>query len=349
MSKASRIEHLLDAVADVTRHSDRENLEISLARTLQELVNAPSVCIYRKAISCGEPGIFPVIRLWSGFDNSVEEVPGLEGEFHAEGLDEAIHKCVELGQALVCPDESGQPIRYLWPMYGVDQEVVGALDVQGLSLADSDLRLIQGFLRIHGNFISLLSRGERDALTGLLNRRTFDLNLTSILARQAEVAARERKHSRSIRKTPLSTQTPWICVLDIDHFKRVNDRFGHATGDEVLLIFSQVMREMFRNNDLLFRFGGEEFVLILEPTELEGAKEALERLRLRLAEQKIDRVGHVTASIGFSILKAEDTPVANVDRADQALYIAKRAGRNRVEQYEDLLAKGLIEPPSRED
>jgi diguanylate cyclase (GGDEF)-like protein len=154
-----------------------------------------------------------------------------------------------------------------------------------------------------------------DELTGIANRRRF-----------FEIAARDltaaQQHGR-----PLTA-----LMIDIDHFKRVNDTHGHPTGDDVIRTVAQRLNTQIRQNDLLARYGGEEFALILQGT---GANDDIpERLRAAIADQPIDtRTGplQVTVSIGLASLTPHDTDVAALlARADQALYLAKQAGRNRI-------------------
>ena len=107
-------------------------------------------------------------------------------------------------------------------------------------------------------------------------------------------------------------------------------------------MLGQVMRQSFRFNDQLFRFGGEEFIALLQPTEERFALSTLERFRASVEAQPFSRVGHITVSIGFSALRPTDTPTDVIDRADEALYYAKRSGRNRVACYEQLIAEGKL-------
>ncbi|HNF78389.1 MAG TPA: GGDEF domain-containing protein, partial [Thauera aminoaromatica] len=120
-----------------------------------------------------------------------------------------------------------------------------------------------------------------------------------------------------------------LAVLDIDHFKRVNDTFGHLLGDEVLLRFARIMEHSFRYNDRLFRFGGEEF-LVLMRTDETGAGLALERFRAAVEAYDFPCVGRLTVSIGYACAAGAPLAPDLVDIADQALYSAKREGRNRV-------------------
>jgi len=155
-----------------------------------------------------------------------------------------------------------------------------------------------------------------DDLTGLLNRRAF-------LARANEA----RMLALRLRK-PIA-----LLMIDIDHFKRLNDRFGHATGDEALVLFARTGGAILREHDILGRMGGEEFALAMPGTDLEGALQAAERLRQATMEIALLSCGgsyQMTVSIGLVVIDANEDLPAALARADRALYEAKRNGRNRV-------------------
>jgi diguanylate cyclase (GGDEF)-like protein len=199
-----------------------------------------------------------------------------------------------------------------------------------------------GLIEYFGNHIALLDYGEADTLTGLSSRKTFDKHLFELLGRAATDELHGYAGDTHMRRHSKPKGNHWLAVCDVDHFKRVNDDFGHLIGDEVLIMLAQTMRHSFRFDDQLFRFGGEEFVTLLQPTEQECATATLERFRNAVETQIFSRVGHVTVSIGFSALLPNDTPTDAIDRADEALYYAKRNGRNRVECYEKLVAEGKL-------
>ncbi|WP_374477371.1 GGDEF domain-containing protein [Zoogloea sp.] len=125
-------------------------------------------------------------------------------------------------------------------------------------------------------------------------------------------------------------------------FKRVNDQFGHLYGDEVLLLLARIMQESFRHQDRLFRFGGEEFVVILRATSEDEVAVALERLRASVEGHLFPQVGTVTVSVGYTGINSSDTIPDIVGRADDALYFAKENGRNQVSSYERLLTSGKV-------
>ena len=154
-----------------------------------------------------------------------------------------------------------------------------------------------------------------DALTYLPNRRQIMNNL------QKEVHRAERY------KIPLS-----ISMMDIDHFKNINDTFGHTVGDQVLLQLANMLRDGIRESDMVGRYGGEEFLIVLPNTELKMAAELAARLCKTIREKDIEIVGkaHITVSIGVAEYKhGEETWQKLLSRADIALYAAKNAGRDR--------------------
>jgi diguanylate cyclase (GGDEF)-like protein len=121
-----------------------------------------------------------------------------------------------------------------------------------------------------------------------------------------------------------------VLLLDVDRFKAVNDNYGHNTGDDVLRLLAKVLQQRGRARDLVGRWGGEEFVIVCEDTPLAGAVSLADHLRQRIAAQEFPGVGQCTASFGVAESTPGDTLVTLIDRADQALYAAKRDGRNRV-------------------
>jgi diguanylate cyclase len=157
-----------------------------------------------------------------------------------------------------------------------------------------------------------------DELTGLPNRRAF-------LRRLEDEVARVQRYG-----FPLS-----LALMDLDKFKEINDKYGHAGGDEVLRVYSKNILSIFRHHDLVARYGGEEFAVLLPNTESEGALRALNKVKNRCAETRWQSNGSVvsvpTFSAGLALYKPGETSTAFVERVDKALYRAKRLGRDRIE------------------
>ncbi len=164
-----------------------------------------------------------------------------------------------------------------------------------------------------------------DGLTGLINRKSFDRMLLE--------AARECQKSRA---------NLCLMMIDVDHFKRINDNYGHVVGDEVLRFIALKMREIIKGRDIVSRYGGEEFAIILPDTPFTGALHLAEELRKTIAASKLKRkssqqtLDSITISIGVAWYRAGEPLEELVHRADRALYHAKHSGRNKVIDGEKL-------------
>lgn len=173
--------------------------------------------------------------------------------------------------------------------------------------------------RLRDNVMQSMELAVTDPLTGLYNRRYMESHAGSLVNRAAE------------RGKPLS-----MLIMDIDHFKSINDTYGHEAGDDVLREFSDRLRSCIRGVDLACRYGGEEFVVVMPDTDLGVANRVAERIRRRIAGEIFPvergaRAVEVTVSVGIATLAGiSDTAPVILKRADEALYRAKRSGRNRV-------------------
>lgn len=211
----------------------------------------------------------------------------------------------------------------LWALGGVASEApLGQRAAQEAAyLAGYLLMIVNGFgfllLCKEKDDAEMARLATTDSLTGLPNRHAFLERAEQ--ARQA--ALRQRQ--------PLA-----LAMMDIDHFKQINDRFGHATGDEALVVFARTLRETLRAHETVGRLGGEEFAMVLPGTDLTGALQAAERLREAVRGARVITSGTpytMTVSIGVVVLDPNETLGMGLARADHALYAAKSGGRDRVE------------------
>jgi diguanylate cyclase (GGDEF)-like protein len=200
---------------------------------------------------------------------------------------------------------------------------------------------LDALVRVYRNVYALLDECQRDKLTGLRNRRTLIESLAECLEETLSAQRPPGPGRRAAAAAGAAAGEYWLAVIDIDHFKRINDRFGHVFGDEVLVLLARLMNECFRDNDLLFRVGGEEFVVVLRVPGREGTAASLERFRRAVKAKRFPQVGVVTVSMGAARLSDLAAPTDIFDRADQALYRSKRNGRDRVTFFEDLRGSGL--------
>ena len=200
-----------------------------------------------------------------------------------------------------------------------------------LAYIDSDLSdSIDKLIDIYRNQVSILNEKDRDYLTRLYNRKYLNKVLRDIQYSSG------RKEDRQADF--------FLAILDIDHFKRVNDTYGHLIGDEVLVRFSRVVEEAVRKEDYAFRYGGEEFCILIKNSTKKGVVSLLERLRITIEGTDFPRCQTITVSIGFVRMVRENDPFSLSDMADRALYYAKEHGRNQVCSYDWLVEKGEIQP-----
>jgi diguanylate cyclase (GGDEF)-like protein len=320
---------LIERVADTTSHRDRDELNRSVVRLLQQFLDARFVALY----SVVDQAQVKRVARRAGLTHDQRDLP-------ADSLDDlkklpelssrpAWHECVDKGDLVQMTYSDGH-CRCVFPVEG-EREITGMLEVSTAApLQPRDASLVRGILRILKNQLSLLDYGERDTLTGLLNRKTFETRFDKISqVRRSNGAAEEGAPT-------------WLGLLDIDHFKSINDSHGHVFGDEVLLLVSQIMARTVRASDQLFRFGGEEFVIVLEAVSPPGACAAFERVREAIASHRFPQIGRVTISLGYTEIRAQDAPATCIERADAALYYAKRNGRNATRNYEALIEAGEL-------
>ena len=333
MVKLSSESRILDSVAAVTECRDLAELEECFLNSLSEFVEVDALCLLRPRLDQEN------LALVVGFprhdiDRFVKTVDTVHGECLIEPSPSML---ITLLNAQMVVEEDNE--RGVFPIL-INGKIAYLLCLYGFSPSRASVKLIKGFAHIFGNFMGVLEEGERDTLTGLLNRKTFDGRLKQLMMTPLS----EYHEGYEQRSSPHSgAKQNWLAIMDIDHFKRVNDNHGHVYGDEVLLQFSQLIKQTFREGDLLFRFGGEEFVVFAMGVDRNGAESVFERFRQLVESHTFPLVGQVTVSIGVSQVDVATTPAAMLDGADRALYFAKQSGRNRVCLYQDLIENGVLE------
>jgi diguanylate cyclase (GGDEF)-like protein len=206
----------------------------------------------------------------------------------------------------------------------------------------ANFTVLEGLMRFMNNHLALIDYSETDTLTGLLNRKTFDEHLFRVLGHASDDTDLRTGDLPQRRHGEYDSAHHWLGVIDIDHFKSINDTHGHLIGDEVLVLMARLMSETCRFADQIFRLGGEEFVIVLQPATRAHAFSVLERLRETIAQYSFPQVGRVTISGGFSHTSGFSLPADILDRADEALYYAKEHGRNQIACYETLVEQGKL-------
>jgi diguanylate cyclase (GGDEF)-like protein len=309
---------VLDRVVDISAIRDADLLDLTLLHTLQELAEFDTLTLLRVAAG-GEVLQETCLRAGKLTTRDTSVIDPQVAALLAQDI---------AGSApLSARRDDGRSLS-LYPLLDVRGVRTWLYVAERSAPSAAEQAMILGFARFFQNYRGLLDDAQRDALTGLRNRKTFDEMVLRLFA------------TPTAQDSEQVVPGAWLGIVDIDHFKRINDTFGHLYGDEVLLLVAQRMQRNFRGEDLLFRFGGEEFVIIVRDASRAQAMEIFERFRTAIAGEAFPQVGTVTISIGMVELQPGRLTSLALDEADKALYWSKQHGRNRVALYEDLVAQG---------
>jgi diguanylate cyclase (GGDEF)-like protein len=331
MRKPPMTGEILQSLEILTRYRDTSLLKNSLMSTVLSLTRVAAVRLYDVLESEGE--FLLALSAWS----EGSEVLGV-GDFPRDEQ----WRMVEPGSRMARVIDTQSPLlshegelyRVCVPIV-VGNHAIAIFECDSLQpITEHEQDVLDGIIGVFRNYLDLLRDSQHDTLTGLLNRKTFERGFVALLTANYQHAMQGDDEQRNV------VGDHWLAVMDIDHFKRINDKLGHLFGDEVLVLMSDLMRRSFRRHDRLYRFGGEEFVVLMRNVDEEGVRGKLESFRETVEHFNFPQVGQVTVSIGFAPVSAADTAPTVIGRADEALYFAKAHGRNRVCGYQQLLSSG---------
>ncbi|MBI3346387.1 MAG: GGDEF domain-containing protein [Burkholderiales bacterium] len=344
-----QIPGLLHKLGKMTAIRDTSLLEQSLLKTLCPMLGVLDSSLYRI------DELTSAVRVLHHHHSRVVESDGLarlvernEEIYNSANVSPEISGLLDnvrlLGKPCTRKRKPENDLLIAYPLFG-GREICGyfvfARDREVTLTEDA---IVKGVLEVFSNYFDLLDASQRDRLTGLLNRQALENSfdrIWTILSRSDDPV-----ETPDGRRVQAPSGSHWIAVIDVDHFKGVNDNFGHVVGDEVLLLVSRVMMSELRSSDLLFRYGGEEFVALFCAKSRTEAVALLQRLRQAVERHSFPQVGTVTISIGLSSADPNDLPQEVLSWADRALYQAKRTGRNRICDYQVLVENGELDQAS---
>jgi diguanylate cyclase (GGDEF)-like protein len=330
---------IASAIAKLTAQRDRSALDCAALELAARYAPGAALELFRLVGPVQHPRLMHAAHAADGVVHGIpkpwvtlQDLPEVES---VPQYAEALRQCRSIHD-----DATG---RHLFPL-DVENHCIALVELQSETpLDESQAALIRTLLDIYRNQVLLLDYGETDSLTGLLNRKTYDATFHEAAA----PASPDNCKSAGDIDRRAEAMLRWLGVIDIDFFKRVNDQHGHLIGDELLLLVARLMRATFRFGDALYRFGGEEFVILLRAPGREHAAAAFERFRASLKAYEFPQVGSITASVGFTCIRELDLPSGAFERADRAVYFAKQNGRDQVRCYEDLVDDGVMAAPER--
>lgn len=311
----------VSALLDLVQQDDVEHLRNSLLDSIENLQQGCEIFLYEHTAEV--------------FEKDSNSFPGLVSH-RGKSIDLEEHKN---NIRLTCNSNSIQLDGF---NYLDDDKYVQVFTVEGEKASRGLLititrdvlneSYINSLVTAYNHQIHLLRNRDTDALTGLLNRQHFDKKLLKV---HQSLGHHNRKDDEPVDYC--------FALFDIDFFKRVNDKYGHVYGDEVLLIFADLMKRSFRDIDLLFRYGGEEFAVLLHDANIEQGRVALERFRKAVEEFNFPLQNKVTTSIGCCEFTNEVALPSIIENADKALYFSKQNGRNQLNSYKDLVSQQHIQ------
>ena len=317
----------IEALIDLTGRHNKHELTACLVENVRKIAASSTIAVYEVFNTQGDresadnPSGF-VVR------NTSNSVWLGEPVAQHEGFTE----CIATKQIVRLTRENPLSTRIIFPVRGA-RDPIGLLVIDCHSADAETLYMIEALSQVWRSQQFLLDRSEQDGLTGLLNRQALETRMPHLFG----------ENPSSLEGTSGTPTCKCLAMLDLDKFKEVNDKFGHLFGDEVLVHFARLMNTSFRPYDDLFRYGGEEFVVILQNVEMEKALSILERFRNAVEMYDYPQVGQKTVSIGVVRIAAGQMPSTLLDRADKALYYAKQHGRNRICAYEHLVTSGQLQ------
>ncbi|MBN1534698.1 MAG: GGDEF domain-containing protein [Spirochaetes bacterium] len=325
---------LLDYLVEITAQRDAEILEITLLMTIVECFDIKKACLCMIHFDTRE--IYRIREAADGLavreceDDEIRDLNDTLGPSLRQASDN--HKIETI--------ESNDDTILIYPLFIMNINT-GFILIYQRRNGRVDVQLMMSFLKVYSNYVTLLVDSQRDSLTGLMNRKTFDDKILGVIDFKRKMESGLFPGDQKRRETEIRDDF-WLGIFDIDDFKSINDRYGHLYGDEVLILLGRMMRDNFRTTDIMIRYGGEEFIVIIRAINENEAFFVFDRFRSMLENHRFSRIGQITVSIGLKQILKGDPPTVIVGHADQALYYAKNAGKNRVCVYEQLIRDGLL-------
>lgn len=347
---ATLTEHLIR----LTDHRDRDLLELTLSKALIDLTPIQRVVVARVVNQEDEKRWMTLVSLDAGGGGKVtdplrvdfQKLPRLEDAYDRL-------RCLRGRQEIevAWAGEDGPRIYYI-PLFSdarADEEE-GVIEIHAAgALADGDKQTIEQLHHIYRNMYTLLAYSDRDALTGLLNRKALDDTFYSAVLEEMDSSITDATPGGKVGKDRRHRVPPnyWLGSIVIDNFHQLNDKYGHLIMEEVSLLVARIMASTFRTHDRLYRFGGDTFAVLFHCPEEALAFGACERLRANVEKYNFPQVGRVTVSSGFTRVLADDSPSTALERTEQALDFAQQNGHNKVCSHLDLVRRGLFDEEAR--
>ena len=334
----------VDSLAEVTSYLDKDVIERSLLETMLEYSDSKELRLYRVI---GHEKNNALALMAYGKDN---EVITLENEDRTEQLADIFKQRIQQAidkniSTIIEPSECDDLYHIIFPATNRNHKVFAVLIQTNDRVNYRNQQLFHAMLKVYSNYLELIDKSSRDKLTQLLNRETLESEINRILIRYNTAEHNRLKfpdYSSDDNRKSLKDSSYWLGVLDIDHFKVINDQFGHLYGDDILILVARLMEKSIREYDSCFRYGGEEFVIIMVADTQQSAHEGFERIRTDIFNHSYAELSKLSVSIGYTQITKQAYYNDVIEEADMALYYAKKHGRNQVQYYRNLVEQKAI-------
>jgi len=324
---------VVDHIAQFTAQRDQELLSLSLLQSVNNMMSSESSMI----LTLDKRGNVLSTMIYDGNGCRVIKSEKAIDEYILQACDRMSESGIE--ESNISINNEYKLLRSIYHSRKIEQFLIIDFTAKYTKVQSY---VLSGILNIYNNFLGLLNDSQTDELTGLANRKTFDSAISKVFDSPSLLNEHIAPDRRKTALQKIDNKIYWLAIIDIDNFKKVNDSYGHLYGDEILIHVAQIIKSTFRHEDLQFRFGGEEFVVLLQANDQKQCSEVLERLRKSVDSYKFPGDQNITVSIGAVEFVKGIFHVTLIDYADQALYESKNKGRNRVTFFEDMAASGDI-------
>ena len=345
---ATLIEHLIK----LTDHRDRDLLELTLSKALIDILPIQRVVVAKVHSEEGVKRWLDVATMDAKGGGKV--VDPLRVDFSTLRFlvdDKERYDCLQTRARveLAWAGADGPRTNFIPLFPDATNNDEGVLEIHSNDvLTDEQLQVVNSLHRVFCNMYKLLAHSDRDALTGLLNRKSLDDTFYSAVLEEMDQAsgsnselldasaalAQERRH----RVPP----NYWLGTINVDNFGQMSDKNGHLIAEEVLLLVARIMNNTFRTYDRIYRFGGENFAVLMHCPDEALVLATFERLRLNMEKFNFPQVGTVTICAGFTRVSPEDSPSTALERTERTVDYAQNHGRNLVLSHADLVRKGVF-------
>ena len=328
---------LTEHIIKLTDHRDRELLELTLSKALIDLLRIDRVVVARVVSEEGVKRWLEIATLDARGGGKVSDPMRVDFSTLRVLEDERERlRCVQERNVIerAWAGEDGPRITYI-PLFSDSRnDDQGVIEIHsGAALNQGQREVVNDMVHVFRNMYNLLAYSDRDALTGLLNRKSLDDTFYSAVLEEMD---------HGIESETRVPPNYWLGTVTVDNFGAISDKSGHLIAEEVLLLVARIMNNTFRTYDRIYRFGGDQFAVLMHCPDEALVLAAFERFRVNMEKFNFPQVGRVTACAGFTRVTAVDSPSTTLERADRAVDYAQRKGRNQVHSHDELVRKGLF-------